>query len=425
MPVIEMAMVALAIAWPLLRLRGWHRHRVVAVVFVVAAIAAIALGLMTSALRWPLAPAVVLLLLWEIQATAIVVGDVPASPPTRVHQAVYAGFALLCVPVGFLPLVALPAATAIDGSGPHLVGTRLLALSGFADTASTGGSDTLRVRAWYPGEPEADLRPIRGGEDLRALEPALALHLAGRPWGWLVRSVTRPPVVASEPMRLLTRQREYPVVLVATPARWQSLLLRRLTVELASRGFVVVEVPAPASDRSGPAEPSTDLPRLWRVIGGLRELAATSSGDGLAGRIRTSQVGWLELHGNGSAGRMLADSGAAVALVALDPLDDSRAELGGIPELRLEREGAPTAGGSARIRTAMPGALPIDFTDLARWSPWWLRRTGLGGWIAAARMEAWIEGWTTTFLGVHLAGLPTDSLEAQSSRHPGTMVSLP
>lgn len=416
---LEAALMVLATLWPVSRLAGWHRHRVVASIYVLVTVTAIALLLIAGAVRWALAPIVALLVVWEIQATGVMIGDLPPPATSRLPQLIFVVLLVgVVLPAILLPLVVLPRVVPIEGSGPHQVGIRDLVLEDTTDGAPAGVQRSRPIRVWLPGEPEADLQRAGLAPEVVALEPFLADSLLGRRWGWTVRGVTRAALVAQAPMRLLTKQRDFPVVIVSLPEPWSPVLLRRLAVELASHGFVVAEAVPPVPG-------STPAMDAWWTWTQLRALAQVGSGDPYAGRLRTDQVGWVGIGATTGAGRILADSGTAAALVTLDPTDDSGAVLGGTPELRLEREGAPTAGGSRRIRTAMPGAMAIDFTDLARWSPWLLRQSGRGGWIAAARMEEWIQGWAAAFLGVHLVGLPADTLRALSSRFPGTTVSLP
>ena len=212
------------------------------------------------------------------------------------------------------------------------------------------------------------------------------------------------------------------------------MLLQRLAVSLASHGYVVVEpqgneaLPILRFDAGsvGIAAQRDDLVQEGRsLLAGLRAVAAVGSGDPLAGRLVVDQVGWVGLGAWVEAGRALAATGDVVALVAIAAEADLPATIDGPAELRLERVGAPTAAGGTTIRTAMPGARSLDFTDLGRWSPLILRWAGRGGFVAAARMEAWIQGWSVAFLGVHLEGVPLDSLRALPSRFPGTTVSFP
>ena len=435
MRLVEAIPVLLAILWPLFRMVGWHRNRDVATVFVIAAGLAITLVLLAGAARWPLAPIIVLLIAWEIQAVGIMVGDMPQPSTSRTPQVVYGVLLLVLVlPSAVLPLLLLPQVPPIAGSGPYQVGTRMLAVRDTGGVNADSPRDEVTARIWFPGEPQADQRAVGASPTEVAIEPALASALFGRPWGWTVRGVSRTPIRAFTPMRLLTKQREFPVVLVSHLEAGNPLPLRRVAVALASHGFVVVEpvlsgsfeasaIMEPGQHRAVP--PATASEETWRVLEAIRSLAATGSGDPLAGRLRTDQVGWVGLGSAEAVGRALADSGAVVALVSLDPAEGSVPLLDGIPELRLERVGRPAAAGSRQMRTAMAGTMPIDFTDLGRWSPILLRQSGRGGWVPAARMEAWIQGWTLAFLGVHLTGLPTDSLRALSSRFPGTTISLP
>jgi predicted dienelactone hydrolase len=356
------------------------------------------------------------------------VGDTPPPRTSRRPQAAYGAIlVLVAVPAALLPLLVLPRVPPIVGTGPYLVGVRDLSL-----TASTG-SRPIPVRLWFPGEPEADLRPLPESDSLGSFEVALARELIGQPWGHAVRGVTRATVHASTPMRLLSSRREFPVVVLARP-KGNLLLMRRLAVALASHGFVVVDpgardpsiatLPWAMHDPTG-AEHDSALQEAQALIEALRAIADVESGDPLAGRLLVDRVGWVGVGPSVAAGRSLAAAGPVAALVSIGAEAAGLSSLDAPPELRLEQVGAPTTAGGEMIRTAMPGSLPLDFTDLARWSPLLLRQAGRGGFIPAARMESWMQGWAATFFGVHLTGLPADSLRALSSRFPGTTVSLP
>jgi len=434
MAAIEGALLLLASAWPLLRMLDWHRRRMVATIYVALAVGAITAMLLSGAGRWPLAPALLLLLIWEVQASSVMVGDIPAPASTRLPTVAYgAVLILLALPASLLPILLLPRVPPIEGSGPYLVGTRTLRLVDSISAVPDEVPPQVHVRLWYPGEPAPDLRPLERPAGLDSLERALAGDLLGRPWGLAVRGVTRAAVHAFAPMRLLTKQREFPVVVLSHPPG-NPLLLRRLAVNLASHGFMVVE---PLGDEAVPVHPS-DAPEVGgapkgepigrrgdALLAGLRAVASVGSGDPLAGRLAVDQVGWVGLGSGVEAGRALAATGEVVALVAIASGEDPPPRIDGPAELRLEQVGAPAAAGGGTIRTAMLGAMPLDFTDLARWSPLLLRWSGRGGFVAAARMEAWIQAWSVTFLGVHLGTLPFDSLRALPPRFPGTAVSFP
>ncbi len=433
MGVTEIALAVLACLWPLLRMAGWHRIRTIATAYVILAVVVLTLMLLVGAGRWPLAPAILLVLLWEVQASAVMVGDIPPPGDSRWPLVIY-GMALvvLAVPAGLLALVVLPRVPPIVGTGPFMVGVRDVVIADSTGADSLAGRQ-VPVRLWFPGEPESDLRPLGPPDSVEVLEAALAEQLFGRPWGRVVRGVTRARVGASTPMRLSSSRRDFPVVILARPDG-NPILFRRLAVHLASHGFLVAEPVGQerglgslpwAADASGAPGGPADVGAAESLVAGLRALGTPGSGDRLAGRLQLEQFGWVGVGPAVRTGRQLAAVGTVAALVAIGAAGPSSGELDAPPELLLEELGAPTIAGGATIRTAMPGAQPIDFTDLAWWSPFLLRRAGSGGFVPAARMEAWIQGWTTAFLGVHLAAVPGDSLRALASRFPGTTVSLP
>lgn len=123
MPILEAALGGLLLAWPVLKLAGWHRSRLVAAGFVMAALLTLAGLLAGDAMRRPLVPLLAMLAWWEVQAVNVMVGDIPA--PGIALAARVRRFLLPAVVAAALVLwsaVVLPASRISPSSGRFPVG---------------------------------------------------------------------------------------------------------------------------------------------------------------------------------------------------------------------------------------------------------------------------------------------------------------
>lgn len=425
MPLLEALVAALAIAWPILRAAGWHTKPRMAARFVGVTLACVTALLVAGGMRWPLAPLLALVLIWEVQAVGIMIGDIP--PPGRSRSWVVRLvllFFLIIVPAVLVPAILLPAVPTVTSSGPFPVGAMDTVL---VDSDRDGAGRRLRVRLWYPAELDGRMGTIPRHPQPALLEQELgsALGLAGAPW--MLRGISRGKLRTAASPRLSTRQRSYPAVILSHGLPGAAALLAELAMALASEGYVVM-APDHAGGSWGTAfDDGTTVPvqvtglqagsaelqhwlSVWEqdgrfLVDALHQMRAPTSGHFLSGRLLGEEIGWVGQGLGGVAGRSLATEGAFAAVVVLDPPAGLPAGGGQVPVLLLGRD--PLRVGSGGVVTAtMPGADLADFSDLARWSPLLLRRSAIGGRVPADRMATWIRQATLEFLERHLPNVP-------------------
>ncbi len=445
MPILEAALGGLLLAWPVLKLAGWHRSRLVAAGFVMAALLTLAGLLAGDAMRRPLVPLLAMLAWWEVQAVNVMVGDIPA--PGIALAARVRRFLLPAVVAAALVLwsaVVLPASRISPSSGRFPVGVVDTAWTDSTRGLPDGGVRIIPVRLWYPGEREPGLERAGRHRAPAALELDLAprLGIGRRPWA--VRGLTRSAPTAFRQMRLSTSQRTYPVVVLSHGHGGSPALLAGLAAELASAGYVVVAPEHPGGGLgvvlpdgrhlSPPADPDTggsggDWRDAWIgdgrvVLSGIAGLTGSGSSGRFTGRLELDRVAWVGQGRGAEAGAALAESGPFRALVELDPIGPVQG--GGLPRLRIVRGDAAADQSDTPppvVSVRVPGAREADFTDLARWSPFLLRRAGLGGAVDAAGMESLVRRWTVAFLAVHLGDEDPRELPRLAGQFPWAAVS--
>jgi hypothetical protein len=369
---------------------------------------------------------------WEVQVVGVLVGEAAPQGPNRWARVVPLVLALaLVAPVIAVPAWILPRTAAFLPGGPFMAGVVDVTWVDSSRVSATGGPYLLPVRLWYPAETVS--RPTRA-ERHRAMdwfEDDLAQLLPGRRGPWIVRGLTRAPLPIFTDVRLATRQRDYPVVILSHGVPGSPALLATLATELASQGIVVA---APEHlggslgsvlPGDGPRPPrattltGAPIPAEWgvlaaadgrAVLSGLRGIALADSANRFSGRLRLDAVGWVGQGSGARAGEILAAEGLIAALVSLDPLAADAGGVAGVPVLRIDRGGdrppARLDGGVVAIEVPQAGA--ADFTDLATWSPFLLRRAGLGGRVDAIDVRRAIHALAVAFLSAHLRHEPAD-----------------
>lgn len=429
---LDLALFLLLIAWPLARLLGWHRSRLFAMGFSLAVVLWLALSLTLDLPRWPLVPALLLAIAWEIQAVSIMVGDVPLPARTRLARFAPATLGLLFVlPAVALPAWLLPRAPAFVPGGSFLVGVSDVTWADSTRREPDSQPHLVPVRLWFPAEPAPKPRRARRHRAMTAFESDLAVLLPGQRGPWIVRGLTRAPIPIFADMRLATRQRSYPVVILSHGVPGSPALLATLASELASRGYVVASpehlgaslgsvlpdgryVPA----RVASLEPGSTDP-AWAtlaaadgraVLAGLEMLAGGDPAGRFTGRLQLDEVGWVGQGSGAQAGALLAGEGLISALVALDPIGDVSLGEQETAVLVIGRDGTgPRSGaGDAVFEVAIPGAGLADFSDLAWWSPPLLRRAGWGGTVPPRDAQAAIHRLTVAFLGARMRNEPAN-----------------
>ncbi|MFN2315876.1 MAG: hypothetical protein ABR551_05755 [Gemmatimonadales bacterium] len=420
---LDLLLFLLLIAWPLARLLGWHRSQLLAMGFALTVVLGLPFYLAFGLLRWPVAPGLLMLIIWEVQAVSIMVGDVP--PPPRTRRARYLSFAaalLLVALVAALPAGLLPRTPPFVPTGTFLAGVVDVTWPDTTRSDTAGGPYLLPVRLWFPAEPAPKPRRAKRHRAMAAFESDLATLLPGQPGPWIVRGLTRAPIPIFADMRLATRQRSYPVVILSHGAPGSPALLATLATELASNGYVVA-APEHLGASLGSVLPDdryvpirvTDLePRVaapeWAaraaadgraVVAGLRMLMEDDSAGRFTGRLQLNEVAWVGQGSGALAGAALAAEGMISALVALDPTEDVSSPEQEAAVLVVGRDGnGPRSGsGDAVFRVEMPSAGMADFNDLAWWSPPLLRRAGLGGQLSARVAQDAVHRLTVSFLG--------------------------
>lgn len=425
---LDLALTALLLLWPALKLTPWHRSRLVALAFALAVVLWLPSYLALDLPRWPILPAVLLLIAWEMQAVGIMVGDAPAlrSIPARLMTG---ALDLALVTLALLPAtLVLPRSPAFAPGGPFLVGVVDMTWADTSRTHPDASPFVFPVRLWFPAEPAPDPRRAQRHRALEAFEHDLAERLPGGRGPWIVRGLTQAPLPIYADMRLSTRQRDYPVVILSHGSLGSPALLATLATELASHGFVVATpeylgaslgsvlpdgryVPAAASSflAESPAHAAQATADGRATIAGLRALTARDSAGRFIGRLRVDSIAWVGQGSGALAGAALAEEGLVIGIVALDPPEGSTFTCGGRPAVTIARTSSVMPGCDAnRLEVIAPGAGPADFTDLAWWSPVLLRRAELGGAVSAREMQQAIHQLTTSALRAWMRHEPAD-----------------
>jgi hypothetical protein len=438
---LDLVFFLLLIAWPLARVLDWHRSRLFAMGFVLLVVLGLPIYLALSLLRWPVVPALVMLIAWEVQAVSVMVGDEPPPPGTR--RARYLPFAValaLVALVAALPGWLLPRTPLFVPSGSFLAGVVDVTWADSSRTDAGGAPYLFPVRLWFPAEPAPKPRRTMRHRAMQAFESDLAMRLPGQRGPWVVRGLTRAPIRLHADMRLATRQRDYPVVILSHGVPGSPALLATLATELASHGYVVASpehlgaslgsvlpgdqyVPPlqdafdDAAPESWPAQVRADVQATQRL---LQSFHALDSAGRFTGRLRVQEVAWIAEGVSARAGPARDEtpqSGMVVALLAgeLLSLDAGIA----LPSLVMTGAvGGHSPADSATTAVEIPGALVADFSDLGWWSPPLLRRAGLGGNLHPRVVQDVVHRLTVSFLGAwtrhepaNLGGL-VDSLPA-------------
>jgi len=447
MPLIEGILGVLLLAWPLLQLAGWHRSRLVAAAFVMAALLTLGGLLAGDAMRRPLLPLLAVLAWWEVQAVNVMVGDIPAPGAALAARA--RRFLQQSVLVGallFWSAVVVPAFRSAPSSGRFPVGVVDFWWSDSSRTLPGGGPRVIPVRVWYPGEREPGPQQEGRHRAPAALEADLAPRLGVGRRPWVVRGLTRTAPAAFRQMRLSTSQRVYPVVVLSHDHGGSPALLAGLAAELASIGLVVVAPEHPGGGLGvvlpdgrhlpppSPADPEVAA-RDWRdtwvgdgraLLAGINDLVRADPGGRFTGRLLLDRIAWVGQGLGAEAGAVLAGSGLVHVLVGLDLPPQAMKDRIGVPQMRIIRATAGLGSGTSAPEVptvAVPGAREADFTDLVRWSPILLRRAGVGGAVDAAGMEALVRRWTVAFLSVHLLGGDPGDLSRLAGQFPWAQVS--
>lgn len=377
---LDVAFLALVAAWPLARAFDLHRHRVLAMGFALLVVIGLPVYLALDLMRWPMVPALALLVWWETEAVNIMIGA--ASPTTRRigDRLPSLGLAaMLFLPAAWIPTVLLPRAPAFQPSGPFLVGVDDRSWPDPVTTAAGAPGRPVPVRLWFPAEPAPKPYRTQRHRDSDQFERDLARLLPGPDLRWVVRGLTRAPLPLALDMRLSTRQRAYPVVILSHGYPGSPALHATLAAELASQGFVVAS-PEHATGALGLRLPDgAHLPTSARAFGDaapgtwatqvradlhatlllLESLNTAGVGGRYAGRLRLDEVAMIA---EGASGGVTLDSIGPVALTVT--LGDGTLTI---------------SEGSGTERLAVEGARAADLTDLVWWSPRLLRRAGLGG----------------------------------------------
>lgn len=419
---------ALLIAWPLLRLAGWHRDRLVAMAFSLAVVLWLPIYLALDLLRWPIVPAVLLAIAWEVQAVGIMIGDLPPLRSLRARVISGAVGLALAVVVVLPPTFLLPRPPAFVPSGPFQVGVVDMTWPDTSRTLTDTQPALLPVRLWFPAEPSSKPRRASRHRAQATFEHDLAERLPGGRGPWILRGMTRAPLPIYSDMRLATRQRSYPAVILSHGNPGSPALLATLATELASHGFVVATpehlgaslgsvlpdgtfIPAEAESflANTPARTAQDIADVRATITGLRALAAVDTAGRFTARLRVDSIVFVGQGSSALAGAALAAQGLVTGLIALDPPEGSSATCGGRPVVSIARAAGTLNGCQTdRIEVIAPSARPADFTDLAWWSPVLLRRAGLGGTVNAGEMQQAAHQLTTAALRAWMHNEPAD-----------------
>lgn len=439
---LDITLFLLLALWPLLRLAGWHRDRLVAMAFSLAVVLWLPIYLALDLLRWPIVPAVLLAIAWEVQAVGIMIGDLPPLRSLRARLISGAVGLALAVVVILPPTLLLPRPPAFAPSGPFLVGVVDMTWPDTSRTLTDTQPALLPVRLWFPAEPTSKPRRASRHRAQATFEHDLAERLPGRRGPWIVRGLTRAPLPIHTEMRLATRQRSYPVVILSHGNPGSPALLATLATELASFGFVVATpehlgaslgsvlpdgtfVPAESESflANTAARTTQDIADVRATLAGLRALAAADSAGRFTARLRVDSIVFVGQGSSALAGAALAEEGLVTALVALDPPEGSTATCGGRPVVSIARADGTLKGCEAdRIEVIAPDAGPADFSDLAWWSPLLLRRAGLGGSVKAEELQQAVHQLTTAALRAWMHHEPAD-LRGLAESLPGVRLS--
>lgn len=379
----------LLLAWPLRLVVGLERHRAVAAATIAGILGLVVVLLATGGLRWPLAPAMAVLVWWEIQAVNVALGQTSAAGMPRRRRGLV--LAVLVAPVALLPTWLLPRAPALRPAGPYQVGVRDVVFRDPLQVGPRGEPRMLPVRFWYPGEPEPDPTAARRLADPRPLERRLTDALLPG-WGpWVMRGLTRAPIAAAQEARLSTRQRGYRAVVLLYPRPGDPGLVAGLAMGLASRGFVVV-VP----DLSAAAPETIDID-IRLVQRGVERLAAPTSEGWLAGRVDTVRAGWVAVRVDPFS---LDEDGATPALLAgTGALGGDGAPLGSVwSRLVMVTAGVPGDVPPDTEVVPLADAGPADLIDLRWWSPPLLRWTGRSGRVSPGSSARVVDSVIGEFL---------------------------
>jgi predicted dienelactone hydrolase len=429
---LDLVLFALLLFWPIARAFGWQRLRPVPIAVAAAIVLWLASYLALELFRWPILPALLLLVAWEVQVVGVLVGEVGPLSPDRGTRVVPLALALaLAAPVIVLPAWILPRTAAFIPSGPFMAGVVDVTWVDSSRVGATGGPYLLPVRLWYPAERVS--RPVRADRH-RAMdwfEADLAQLLPGRRGPWIVRGLTRAPLPISADGRLATRQRDYPVVILSHGVPGSPALLATLAAELASQGIVVATPEhlggslgsiLPGEGHRPPVVSSLDVDPIggeWgmlaaadgrAVLSWLREIVVADSANRFTGRLRLDAVGWVGQGSGAPAGEILAAEGLVAALIFLDPVAAGPGDGAAVPVLRFDRGGTslPARLADGVVAVEVPEAGSADFTDLSTWSPFLLRRAGLGGRVDAIAVRRGIHALAVAFLSAHLRHEPAN-----------------
>jgi hypothetical protein len=377
---LDVAFLALVAAWPLARAFGLHRHKQFAMGFALLVVLGLPVYLALDLMRWPMVPALALLVWWETEAVNFSVGATPPTARRLRDRLVPLGMAVVLVlPAAWVPSALLPRVPAFHPSGTFLIGVDDRTWPDSAALAAGVPGPVVPVRIWFPAEPAPRPSRARRHRDMDLFEQDLAGLLPGPGQRWVVRSLTRAPLPLALDMRLSTRQREFPVVLLSHGYPGSPALHATLATELASHGYVVASpehaagalglrlpdeshLPATAgafgvaAPAAWPAQVRADMHATLLL---LESLNTAGTGGRYAGRLLLDEVA---LVAEGEGGGVVGDTVLPVALT-----------------VSLGDGVITTTLGSGTTRAEVAEARTLDLTDLAWWSPRLLRRAGLGG----------------------------------------------
>lgn len=418
---LDLAVIVLLVAWPLARAFDWHRAKPVAIGFALLVVIGLPIYFALELMRWAMVPALILLIWWETQAVGVMVGDLPPASRLTRRLPPLGLAALLVAPAVALPMLVLPRAPAFHPTGPFLVGVEDLVWPDSTVATSAVAEPSVPIRLWFPAEPAPQPTRARRHRDLNALEEDLAGLLPGPNRRWVVRGLTRASMPLTTGMRLSTRQRDYPVLLLSHGYPGSPALLATLATEVASHGYVVatpehaagalgmrlpngrrVPVTADRFDATPGAVWHVQVAADLRVTFALLAALNTSreiGGGRFTGRFRLDEIAWIA---EGAAAGAAPDS--ILPITVLVTLGGGTTIEPGLPEdvarLAIIPAGpVPSPPGTPTTMVVeMPGARVADFTDLAWWSPALLQRAGLSGTVAPHDGQQAIHGLTVAFL---------------------------
>jgi hypothetical protein len=441
---LDLALFLLLLAWPLARVLGWHRSRLFAMGFALTVVLGLSIYLALRLLRWPVVPALLMLIVWEVQAVSVMVGDVP--PPKRTRRARYLPFAAALVSVALvatLPAWLLPRTPLFVPSGSFLAGVVDGTWPDSSRTDAGGAPYLLPVRLWFPAEPAPKPRRAERHRAMTAFESDLAMVLPGQQGPWIVRGLTRAPLRIYADMRLSTRQRDYPVVILSHGVPGSPALWATLAAELTSHGYVVASPEhlgaslgsvLPGDQYVPPVQDAFDdaAPEAWPALVRadvqathrlLESLHAGDSAGRFTGRLRVQEVAWIAEGASAAGGPAWNETmrfGAVVALLAGE-LSSPAAGIAPPSLVMIGAVGGHVITDSATTVVEIPGALVADFSDLGWWSPPLLRRAGLGGNLHPRVVQDAVHRLTVSFLGAWMRHEPAD-LRGLADSLPGVRV---